>query len=263
MGGSTGTVLGSGRRGREVVVHPTALVESGVSLGDFSRVWDNAHIRRDARLGRHVTVGEKTYIAYGVEIGDNVKINAFVYICAGVTIEDMCMISAGVVFTNDRFPRAMNRELTALETSDPTEETLHTRVCQGATIGANATIGPGITLGAFSMIGMGSVVTRDVPGQALVFGNPARRRPPERQSPASAAAVRTPGTARDWPGSSPFENRDHRRRHARDDTRISARPGPPGRHHSRIGAASGRLGHLARLRALHLGQVLSRHSQAG
>ena len=84
------------------------------------------------------------------------------------------MLSAGVVFTNDRFPRAMNRELTALETSDPTDETLATRVKRGSTIGANATIGPGVTLGAFSMVGMGSVVTRNVPEQALVGGNPAR-----------------------------------------------------------------------------------------
>jgi UDP-2-acetamido-3-amino-2,3-dideoxy-glucuronate N-acetyltransferase len=68
----------------------------------------------------------------------------------------------------------MNKELTALETSDPTEETLWTRVGRGTTIGANATIGPGVTLGAFSMVGMGSVVTRNVPDQALVFGNPAR-----------------------------------------------------------------------------------------
>ena len=84
------------------------------------------------------------------------------------------MISAGVVFTNDRFPRAMNKELTALETSDPTEETLWTRVGRGTTIGANATVGPGVSLGAFSMVGMGSVVTRNVPDQALVVGNPAR-----------------------------------------------------------------------------------------
>lgn len=174
MGGSSGIVAGAGHRGREVVVHPTALVEDGVTLGDFTRVWDNVHIRRDARLGQSVNVGEKSYIAYGVEIGDFVKINAFVYICAGVTIEEMCMLSAGVVFTNDRFPRAMNRELTGLETSDPTEETLYTRVGRGTTIGANATIGPGVVLGAFSMIGMGSVVTRNVPDQALVIGNPAR-----------------------------------------------------------------------------------------
>lgn len=156
-----------------MTVHPTALIEEGVQIGDHSSVWDNVHIRRDSRLGHHTTVGEKSYLAYDVRVGDYVKINAFVYICAGVKIEDMCMISAGTVFTNDRFPRAMNRELTALETSEPTEETLETTVGRGTTIGANATIGPGVTLGEFSMVGMGAVVTRDVPAHALVVGNPA------------------------------------------------------------------------------------------
>lgn len=108
-----------------------------------------------------------------MKIGNYVKLNAFVYICTGVTIEDGCMISAGTVFTNDRFPRAMNRELTDLETSDPTEETLSCLVKRGTTIGANATIGPGLTLGEFSMIGMGAVVTKDVPDYGLVIGNPA------------------------------------------------------------------------------------------
>jgi len=160
--------------GKAARVHPTALIEEGVDLGENVAVWDNVHIRRNAHIGRDTTVGEKSYIAYDVRIGAQVKINAFVYICAGVEIGDMCMISAGTVFTNDRFPRAMNRELTALETSDPTEDTLLTRVGRGATIGANATIGPGLTLGEFCMVGMGSVVTRDVPPQALVLGNPAR-----------------------------------------------------------------------------------------
>lgn len=154
-------------------IHPTALIEDGVEIGEHSSIWDNVHIRRDTRLGHHVSVGEKSHIAYAVRIGDNVKINAFVYICTGVEIEDMCMISAGTVFTNDRYPRAMNRELTELETSDPTEETLLTVVRRGCTIGAHATIGPGVILGEFSMIGMGAVVTRDVPPQALVVGNPA------------------------------------------------------------------------------------------
>jgi acetyltransferase-like isoleucine patch superfamily enzyme len=162
------------RPGDRVRIHPSALIEDGVTIGDESSVWDGVHIRHGASIGRQTSIGEKTYIAYDVRIGDRVKINAFVYICAGVTVEDMCMISAGTVFTNDRFPRAMNRELTELETSDPTEETLATVVRRGATIGAQATIGPGIELGAFSMIGMGAVVTRDVPPQALVFGNPAR-----------------------------------------------------------------------------------------
>ena len=174
MGRRGGTSVDSRASGREVRVHPTAILEEGVVLGDHTSVWDNVHIRRDTRLGRYTSVGEKTHIAYNVEIGSYVKINAFVYICTGVVIEDMCMISAGTVFTNDLYPRAMDRELSDLETSDPTEDTLTTIVRRGTTIGAQATIGPGLTLGEFSMVGMGSVVTRDVPPQALVVGNPAR-----------------------------------------------------------------------------------------
>jgi len=155
-------------------VHPTALVEPGVTLGAGTKVWDGVHIRRGARIGRSCIVGEKTYIAYDVPIGDFVKLNACVYVCADVTIEDFVMIAAHTVFTNDRFPRAGNRDLTGLETSDPTEETMKCRVCRGTTIGANATIGPGITLGRFSMVGMGSVVTKHVAPHALVIGNPAR-----------------------------------------------------------------------------------------
>ncbi len=157
-----------------VVVHPTALVEDGVTLGAHTKVWDNVHIRRGATIGERCIVGEKTYIAYDVVIGDLVKINAAVYICANVTIEDMVMLSAHTVFTNDVFPRAALPETRELITSDPTEETLHTVVRQGVTVGANATIGPGVELGQFSMVGMGSVVTRGVKPFQLVVGNPAR-----------------------------------------------------------------------------------------
>ena len=159
---------------RPAWIHPTALVEEGVTLGLNTRVWDGVHIRKNARIGHDCIVGEKTYVAYGVVIGNYVKINAVAYICAEVEIEDFVMISAHTVFTNDRFPRSGNKELTGLETSDPTEETLKCRVRRGVSIGANATIGPGLTLGEFSMVGMGSVVTRDVPPHALVLGNPAR-----------------------------------------------------------------------------------------
>ena len=154
--------------------HPTALIEPGVALGEGTKVWDNVHIRRGARIGRSCIIGEKTYVAYAVSIGDFCKLNASVYVCAQVTIEDFVMLSAHTVFTNDRFPRAGNRDLTGLETSDVTDETLATRVCQGTTVGANATIGPGLVLGEFSMVGMGSVVTKAVPAYGLVVGNPAR-----------------------------------------------------------------------------------------
>jgi acetyltransferase-like isoleucine patch superfamily enzyme len=156
-------------------IHPTALVEAGVVLGEGTKIWDNVHLRRGARIGKSCIVGEKSYVAYDVVIGDFVKLNAAVYVCAAVTIEDFCMISAHTVFTNDRFPRAGNRELTGLETSDPTDETMATLVRRGTTIGANATIGPGVTLGEFSMVGMGSVVTKSVAPHALIVGNPARQ----------------------------------------------------------------------------------------
>lgn len=155
-------------------IHPTALIEEGVRIGRGSAVWDSVHIRRGAVIGERCIVGEKTYIAYDVVIGDLVKLNAFVYVCAGVTIEDMVMVSAGTVFTNDRFPRAADPALRAPLRSEPTAETLCTVVRQGATIGANATIGPGIELGAFSMVGMGAVVTRSVLPLQLVVGCPAR-----------------------------------------------------------------------------------------
>lgn len=155
-------------------IHSTALIEDNVCIGPHSKVWDNVHIRKNSILGHHTSIGEKTYIAYDVKIGNYVKINAMVYICTGVLIEDQCMISAGTVFTNDRFPRAMNKELTSLEISDPTEETLSTYVRHNATIGANATIGPGVEIGPYAMIGMGSVVTQNIPAYGLVVGNPAK-----------------------------------------------------------------------------------------
>jgi UDP-2-acetamido-3-amino-2,3-dideoxy-glucuronate N-acetyltransferase len=158
----------------EVRIHPTAIVERDVHIGDGSSVWDNVHIRHGASIGEECIIGEKTYIAYDVRIGNRVKINAFVYICAGVTIEDGVMISAGTTFTNDRFPRATTPDLKRLRPSDPDEHTLPTLIQSGATIGAACTIGNGLTIGRWAMVGMGSVVTKSVPDFHLVLGNPAR-----------------------------------------------------------------------------------------
>ncbi len=155
-------------------IHPTALIETDVQLGPGCQVWDNVHIRRGARIGAQTTIGEKTYIAYDVRIGARVKINAFVYLCHGVTLEDGVMVSAGTVFTNDRYPRAATPDLRQLRPAGPDDETLHTLVRAGCTIGARCTIGPGLTLGRFAMIGMGAVVTREVPDFCLALGNPAR-----------------------------------------------------------------------------------------
>jgi acetyltransferase-like isoleucine patch superfamily enzyme len=155
-------------------IHPTALVEDGVSLGEGTSVWDSVHIRKNATIGDECIIGEKSYIAYDVRIGHRVKINAMVYICAAVTIEDGVMISAGTIFTNDRFPRATTPDLKQLRSSDPNEETLPTLVREGATIGAACTIGNDLEIGRFAMIGMGSLVTKSVPDFHLAIGHPAR-----------------------------------------------------------------------------------------
>jgi len=157
-----------------VRIHPAAIVEDDVQIGENSSIWDAVHIRHGARIGHDCIVGEKTYIAYDVAIGDLCKINANVYICAGVTVQDGVMIAAHTVFTNDVTPRATDPDVQQLRSSAPDEATLATTVERGATIGANCTIGPGVTLGAFCMVGMGSVVTKNVPKHALVIGNPAR-----------------------------------------------------------------------------------------
>lgn len=155
-------------------VHPTAIVEKGVEIGPDTAIWDNVHIRHSTRIGAECIIGEKTYVAYGVEIGNRVKINAFVYICNAVTIEDGVMISAGTIFTNDRFPRATTPDLKNLRPSEPDEHTLPTLVREGATIGAGCTIGNDLVVGRFAMIGMGALVTKSVPDFHLALGHPAK-----------------------------------------------------------------------------------------
>jgi acetyltransferase-like isoleucine patch superfamily enzyme len=155
-------------------IHPTAIIEGGVRIGDGTSIWDHVHVRQSAWIGEECIIGEKTYIAYDVHIGDRVKVNAGVYICAAVTIEDGVMISAGTIFTNDRFPRATTPDLGQLRDSGPDEHTLPTLVREGATIGAGSVIGCNLTIGRFAMIGMGALVTRSVPDFHLAIGHPAR-----------------------------------------------------------------------------------------
>jgi UDP-2-acetamido-3-amino-2,3-dideoxy-glucuronate N-acetyltransferase len=154
-------------------IHPTADIEPGVEIGPGTAIWSHVHVRGPARIGSDCIVGEKTYIAYGVEIGDRVKINALVYVCSGVVIEDGVMVSAGTIFTNDRYPRATTPDLQILRDSAPAPDTPATFVREGATIGAGAVIGPGVEVGRFAMVGMGAVVTRSVGPFRLVTGNPA------------------------------------------------------------------------------------------
>jgi acetyltransferase-like isoleucine patch superfamily enzyme len=112
------------------------------------------------------------YVDHDVVIGENCKIQNNVSIYFGVTIERGVFVGPHVCFTNDRAPRAVTREFRQKGGEDWVVTPI--RVCEGASIGANATILPGVTLGRFCLVAAGSVVTRDVPDFGLVMGQPAR-----------------------------------------------------------------------------------------
>jgi acetyltransferase-like isoleucine patch superfamily enzyme len=152
--------------------HPTAIVEEGAVLGEGTRVWHFAHVRKGARIGRGCIIGKSVYVDAGVVIGDSVKIQNNVSVYHGVTIGDGVFVGPHVCFTNDKLPRAINEDGSPKGAEDWVVGTI--RVERGASLGANSTIVTGVTLGTWCMVGAGAVVTKDVPPYALVLGAPAR-----------------------------------------------------------------------------------------
>lgn len=145
-------------------IHPLALVETS-DVGAGTRVWAFAHVMSGAKVGENCNVGDHAFVEDGATVGDRVTIKNGCLIWHGVEIEDEVFIGPNVVFTNDATPRMRYK-------TGP-EDWVHTHVASRASIGANSTILCGIRLGSNCMIGAGSVVTRDVPDHALVYGNPA------------------------------------------------------------------------------------------
>jgi UDP-2-acetamido-3-amino-2,3-dideoxy-glucuronate N-acetyltransferase len=150
----------------ETYVHPTALVETS-DIGGGTRVWAFAHIMEGAVVGQECKIGDHAFIESGAVLGDRVVIKNSSLIWHGVSIGDDVFVGPNTVFTNVASPRARYQTFP--------EDWLTTKVADRASIGANSTIVCGIRLGFNSMVGAGSVVTRDVPDHALVFGNPARQ----------------------------------------------------------------------------------------
>lgn len=148
----------------ETFIHPTANVSDKARIGVGTKVWINVQIREDAAIGEDCIISKDVYIDHAVKIGNRCKIQNSVSVYNGVEIGDDVFVGPNASFTNDRIPRAFNTEW----------EVIPTRVANGASIGANATIVCGITIGEFSMVAAGSVVTKDVPPYMLVMGNPAR-----------------------------------------------------------------------------------------
>jgi UDP-2-acetamido-3-amino-2,3-dideoxy-glucuronate N-acetyltransferase len=143
--------------------HPQSLCESK-DIGEGTRIWAFAHVLPGARIGRDCNICDHVFIESDVTVGDNVTVKCGVQLWDGITVEDDVFIGPNVTFTNDKFPRSKQYP----------PEFARTRLCRGSSIGANATILPGITIGEHAMIGAGSVVTRSVPANTLVLGNPAR-----------------------------------------------------------------------------------------
>ena len=154
-------------------VHPTAEVSPQADIGAGTRIWRQVHVREYAHIGEECNIGKGVYVDSHVHIGSRVKIQNHVSIFEGVTIEDGVFIGPHVCFTNDLLPRAITPD-GKLKSADDWEIT-PTLVKYGASIGAGSVILCGVTIGEFALIGAGSMVTRDVPPHALVFGNPARQ----------------------------------------------------------------------------------------
>lgn len=147
-------------------MHPTAIVEDGVTLGPGTKVWHHCHLRAGASVGAGCVLGKNVFVDAGVAIGSGVKVQNNVSVYAGVTLADDVFVGPSAVFTNDMFPRARAADW----------KIVRTHVGRGASIGANATIVCGNDVGAYAMVGAGSVVTRAVEPHALVLGNPAQQK---------------------------------------------------------------------------------------
>jgi acetyltransferase-like isoleucine patch superfamily enzyme len=144
-------------------LHEKGIVEPGASIGEGTRIWAWVHVLGGASIGKDCNICNHTFVENNVFIGDRVTVKFFVCLAEGVTLEDDVFIGPSVTFTNDKFPRSRHH----------LNEYAKTRVCRGASIGANATILP-VTIGEYAMVGAGAVVTKDVPPYAIVKGNPAR-----------------------------------------------------------------------------------------
>ena len=144
--------------------HPHALVESE-NVGAGTRIWAFVHILPGATIGQNCNICDHCFVENKVSIGDDVTLKCGVYLWDGITLEDSVFVGPNVVFTNDVRPRSKNTAYALLPTV----------VQAGASLGANSTILAGITIGRYALTGIGSVVTRDVPAYALVYGNPARQ----------------------------------------------------------------------------------------
>ena len=150
----------------EAVVHESAYVDDGATIGAGTKVWHFCHVLGGAVIGERCSLGQNVVVMNGTRVGNNVKIQNNVSIYEGVELEDDVFCGPSMVFTNVLNPRShVSRR----------HEYRRTLVRRGATIGANATIVAGTTLGEYAFVGAGAVVAKNVLDYALMVGVPAKR----------------------------------------------------------------------------------------
>jgi len=150
--------------GEQAVIRSGCVVYAGSTIGAHLSLGHHVVIREENRIGNHVSVWGNSTIDYGCIIGDRVKIHTSVYVAQFTVIEDDVFLAPGVIIANDPHPGCPRAR----------ECMRGPLIKKGAQIGVNATLVPFITIGEYALVGAGSVVTRDVPDRAVVYGNPAR-----------------------------------------------------------------------------------------
>ena len=143
--------------------HETAIIDNGAQIGNGSKVWHFCHIMADTQIGENCIFGQNVFVANKTTIGNGVKVQNNVSIYSDVHIEDDCFLGPSMVFTNVINPRAF---------VERKEEYKTTILRKGCSVGANATIVCGVELGAYSFVGAGCVVNKNVPAFAMVVGVP-------------------------------------------------------------------------------------------
>jgi len=149
-------------------VHESSYIDDAVFVGQGTCIWHFCHLLAETQIGERCRIGQNVVIGPRVTVGNNVKIQNNVSVYEGVTLEDDVFCGPSIVFTNINTPRSAfprNRS----------EDNRPTLVKRGASLGANATILCGNTIGEHALVGAGSVVTKDVPPYAVVYGNPAQQ----------------------------------------------------------------------------------------
>ena len=147
-----------------VMIHPSAIVDDGATIGAGSRIWHFVHVCGSAQIGKGVSLGQNVFVGNKVVIGDRCKVQNNVSVYDNVTLQEGVFCGPSMVFTNVYNPRSL------IERKNEYRDTL---VKIGATLGANCTVVCGVTIGAYAFVGAGAVVQRDVPDFALMVGVPA------------------------------------------------------------------------------------------